>query len=80
MRGPAERSGLKYLLLRSFATVYPAVHAAYELSFVGYLLAYAVGRTPYASPFLHVCGLTLRKAQPPPVRRFACHHHAALQI
>lgn len=61
---------------------YPTLHALYDLSFLAYLLAYAVGSSRYSSPLLHLAGLVLVRpssaSAPPPSTVFPFSVTAAL--
>lgn len=65
LRAPVQRSQFGVRCRRCFAALFPFVHAAYELSFVGYLLAYAVGSSQYSSPLLHLARQTLTRQAVP---------------
>ena len=44
---------------------YPTVHAAWELSSLGYLVGFALQSSDYSSPWLHLAGLKLVKGAMP---------------
>ncbi len=66
LRQPQDRVGVIAGVRSAFRAVYPYIHAGYELTFAAYLLLYAVGRSKYASPFLHLSGVKYKRYTPPP--------------